>query len=363
VNLRAECGVERMCVGVVVVGGPLDAAAPLFASDRAECSHERRADALALAGLPDVELLEIERVREADGWPEVGVRGHAHHFVAVSGEQHVRRHGVAEQHRRTVQLASTVSPLRQPEGADTGSRADGGDVRLRRRAGAPESAGTAVGPGIDSIVSASRIRTASSTSETLATRARPSTLIGSRYGTRAGFAVGNHAAFSGTQGATRAPGPRREPALPATATAGGRVGSSAVPEIDYLLLCDYVRADGGLVHIMAGGIDRIRAPRLPTAHPLGVAARIAFDSGEAGTEHELQLRFLDPTGEPKGDIRGQFRLSQQAENVPPGWPLGGVFAVNFVVPVQAYGIHTLELAVDGQPLKSVKVIVEPPPEA
>lgn len=33
-----------------------------------------------------------------------------------------------------------------------------------------------------------------------------------------------------------------------------------MPELDYMLLADYVRQDGGVVHVMGAGVDTVTAP-------------------------------------------------------------------------------------------------------
>ena len=49
-------------------------------------------------------------------------------------------------------------------------------------------------------------------------------------------------------------------------------------------------------------------------------------------------------------------------DVPPGWPALVSFTPNFVVPLQAYGVHTFNLSVDGQHKKTTGFIVERPRE-
>ena len=51
-----------------------------------------------------------------------------------------------------------------------------------------------------------------------------------------------------------------------------------MPEIDYLVLAEYVRQDAGMTHIMAAGIDTFYVPE-------GAAGR--GPSGHRGT-HQLQ---------------------------------------------------------------------------
>lgn len=40
-----------------------------------------------------------------------------------------------------------------------------------------------------------------------------------------------------------------------------------MPELDYMVLADYVRQDGGVVHIMGAGVDTVFASAVPTVQP------------------------------------------------------------------------------------------------
>ncbi len=49
-----------------------------------------------------------------------------------------------------------------------------------------------------------------------------------------------------------------------------------MPELDYMVLADYVREDTGTIHIMGAGIDTFTVPQVPAAAPVGIALRITF---------------------------------------------------------------------------------------
>jgi hypothetical protein len=72
-----------------------------------------------------------------------------------------------------------------------------------------------------------------------------------------------------------------------------------MPEIDYVVLADYVRQDAGMTHIMGAGIDTFFVPEdQPVAVPVGIVARIAFSSrDEVGAEHVISLVFHGPDDE------------------------------------------------------------------
>lgn len=87
-----------------------------------------------------------------------------------------------------------------------------------------------------------------------------------------------------------------------------------MPLLDYMVLADYVRQDGGIIHIMGAGIDTIASPVVPAVQPLGVALRISFDTTEQiGEEHRLTVTFVGPD---------QPVLSASARFSTPGRPPG-----------------------------------------
>jgi hypothetical protein len=136
----------------------------------------------------------------------------------------------------------------------------------------------------------------------------------------------------------------------------------AVPEVDFAVVCDYLREEAGVMHMLAAGIDRIRPPTLPAALRLGVGVRLALTREECERPHEVKLLFKDPDGEQIAEVRGGFRVDYPA-NVPEGWPAYATLAPNFLVPLQAYGPHRFELFVDDEVQKIMGIIVEPLQEA
>jgi len=60
-----------------------------------------------------------------------------------------------------------------------------------------------------------------------------------------------------------------------------------VPELDYMVLADYVRQDGGVIHIMGAGVDTVTAPVVPSTGksdrlvPATMAGSWCLDTGPA----------------------------------------------------------------------------------
>ena len=71
-----------------------------------------------------------------------------------------------------------------------------------------------------------------------------------------------------------------------------------MPELDYMVLADYVRQDAGVIHIMGAGVDTVTAPAVPTVQPFGVALRI--------TEDEVTTALNRPSGPPAPGDNGNI---------------------------------------------------------
>jgi hypothetical protein len=118
-------------------------------------------------------------------------------------------------------------------------------------------------------------------------------------------------------------------------------------QLDYMVLADYVRQDGGVVHIMGAGIDTIATPIVPTVQSLGVALRFSFDASDAvGQEHDLSLSFVGPD-HPVLSARAKLTTPPQQPGVPAHWRTVVGVALQVPVPLPAYGDYSCEVAVDG----------------
>src|SRR5215472_10154522 len=75
---------------------------------------------------------------------------------------------------------------------------------------------------------------------------------------------------------SRCPG-NADPAVGFTWLRSSGTGAYAMPELDYMVLADYVRQEAnGVIHIMGAGVDTITTAAVPTQWPLGVALRMSF---------------------------------------------------------------------------------------
>jgi hypothetical protein len=119
-----------------------------------------------------------------------------------------------------------------------------------------------------------------------------------------------------------------------------------MPELDYMVLADYVRQDGGVIHIMGAGVDTVFAPVVPTVQPLGVALRISFGTTEEpGEQHHLTVAFIGPDSRVL-DASATFTTPPRAQDFPEHWRTGLGIALRIAVPLPQYGDYSCELDID-----------------
>ncbi|MFI7332301.1 DUF6941 family protein [Micromonospora aurantiaca (nom. illeg.)] len=135
-----------------------------------------------------------------------------------------------------------------------------------------------------------------------------------------------------------------------------------MPTLDFMVLCDYVRSDAGIIHMIAAGIDRFRPPSVPYVHNVGVAVRIGLTREECAEPHQVDVMVKAPDAEKLIHIRGELRV-EDPEGLTPDSPVFVALTPNFALPLQTYGLHTLELYIDNHHEKTVRFMVETPSEA
>jgi hypothetical protein len=118
-------------------------------------------------------------------------------------------------------------------------------------------------------------------------------------------------------------------------------------ELDYVVLADYVRQDGGVTNIMAAGIDTFGISQVPAAIPVGIAARVYFSSDEeAGAQHLVNLTFQGEDG-PVLEINSHFLVPAKPSGVPEHWRTSLNLVFRIALPFPGYGDYSLELIIDG----------------
>jgi len=137
-----------------------------------------------------------------------------------------------------------------------------------------------------------------------------------------------------------------------------------VAYLDYMIVADYVRAEHGVLHMIAGGFDRIVAASVPAARNVGIGLRIMFTKSECEYPHTLEIIFKDDQDDQdehlatfNAEVKPTYR--EDVEYPGPEAEMGVVAALNVGVPLPRYGRYTLELRIDSILQKNIPLIVVP----
>jgi len=136
-----------------------------------------------------------------------------------------------------------------------------------------------------------------------------------------------------------------------------------MPELDFMVTADFVRVEGGVLHMIAAGFDTLWVPTVPAARQVGVGLRLLVDVAEAREVHEVTLLYQDVDGQVLFQFKGRFGpVSPEQPLPPPGRQYGVPMAFNVPLPMPAYGDYSLELFLDDQaePAKSITLTIAPP---
>ena len=133
-----------------------------------------------------------------------------------------------------------------------------------------------------------------------------------------------------------------------------------MPELDFMVTADYVRAEGGVLHMIAAGWDTIWVPTVPAARQIGIGLRLLVDVAEAREAHHVTLLYQDADGQVLLRMNGTLGpVAPERPLPPPGRPYGVPMTFNLLLPMPAYGDYSLELFLDDQaePAKSITITV------
>ncbi|MGH8895647.1 MAG: DUF6941 family protein [Egibacteraceae bacterium] len=131
-----------------------------------------------------------------------------------------------------------------------------------------------------------------------------------------------------------------------------------LPDLDYAVLCDFVRLDSGAAHIVAAGIDTIKTSEEPAGSNLGVALQIEFTRNECGRPHRVELHLQDADGERIAEVHGTV-TPQWVHGMPVGWKTKAALGFNFGVVFPRYGEYAMEVMIDDRSVKSLRLRVVP----
>jgi hypothetical protein len=134
-----------------------------------------------------------------------------------------------------------------------------------------------------------------------------------------------------------------------------------MPQLDFMIVADYVRAEGGVLHMIAAGIDTIYTPAVPAIRQVGIGIRLTMTPAEARHQHLIEVIFQNEDGVRVAQINGGFAPQGDVPNLPAGVRPSIAIPFNMNLPLPAYGRYSLELLVDANSMKSVEMTVSPPP--
>jgi hypothetical protein len=130
-----------------------------------------------------------------------------------------------------------------------------------------------------------------------------------------------------------------------------------MPELDFAVVCDFVRADGGVAHIIGGGFEEITVDDTPTAHNMGLWARVLLARSECDRPHRLELIFQTADGERLTEISGPIERDWP-DNQSAGIKVGVGIAFNFGVSLPELGTYSLEILLNDSLVKSIPLLVQ-----
>lgn len=130
-----------------------------------------------------------------------------------------------------------------------------------------------------------------------------------------------------------------------------------MPELDFAVVCDFVRADGGVAHIIGGGFETIHVDEVPAGRNMGLWARVLLARSECNRPHRLELIFQSADGERLTEISGPIERDWP-EALSAGVKVGVGLAFNFGVPLPALGLYSLEILINDSLGKSIPLLVE-----
>jgi hypothetical protein len=127
-----------------------------------------------------------------------------------------------------------------------------------------------------------------------------------------------------------------------------------MPELDFMVVADYVRQDGGVLQMVGAGFDALIVPAVPTVRPVGIGLRLLVDVAEARQAHQVELIYQDADGQRLTELSITLGPAPPSQPLPPpGRPFGAPIAFNVMLPVPNYGDYSLDLLVNGEIKKSI----------
>jgi hypothetical protein len=77
-----------------------------------------------------------------------------------------------------------------------------------------------------------------------------------------------------------------------------------MPQLDFMVVADYVRADAGVLNMVGAGFDTVYLPVVPGVLPAGIGLRIFLDVAEAREQHPFTVIFQNADGARLAEVSG-----------------------------------------------------------
>lgn len=133
-----------------------------------------------------------------------------------------------------------------------------------------------------------------------------------------------------------------------------------MPSLDFAILGDYVRSEGGLAHVLAAGIDTVFAPVVPTAQQIALVARFQFTRQECAQEYAIGVVFREADADLHILELRSTVSPEWTEDLPASWAVSANLAVNVALPLRGYGEYAVDLRLDDDLVKSIPLRVVGP---
>lgn len=134
-----------------------------------------------------------------------------------------------------------------------------------------------------------------------------------------------------------------------------------MPEFGYALICEYVRVDANVAHIVGANVDTLIAPHVPTGDNFGVLVAVVFTPDEQETQLPFEVVFrsheeADRIVQVAGVVYPTVR-----PDIPEDWPQYELIGLNLGLYFPSHGRYVIEVFLDGQLEKALNLRAVPPP--
>jgi Family of unknown function (DUF6941) len=139
-----------------------------------------------------------------------------------------------------------------------------------------------------------------------------------------------------------------------------------VPQLDYALVAEHVRVEGGLGFITAANIDTLAVNETPAAWNLAffLGFRIGADE-QPGQIAPVELVLRNAAGERLIEVQGAVTVPERPADLPPEWPLRSNLALNIGFIAPDFGVYYFDVVIDDQVARTLplRVVAAAQPDA